>query len=120
MHQRIRRHGVERLADRSGYHFPLDASALKALPDKGRYVILKAHPAGRLLEHLFGGLHAAVAHCPWVGDGQETLLQFQSPHRDSHATFQAEDAILAGDKGRVQLASFALMFPLGAPNAVPG
>ncbi len=37
-----------------------------------------------------------------------------------HAAVHAEDAILAGDKGRAQLAGFARIFPLDAPNAVPG
>jgi hypothetical protein len=49
----------------------LDTSALKALPDKGCGVNLKAHPAERLLERLLGGLHAAVAHRHGVGDDQE-------------------------------------------------
>jgi hypothetical protein len=34
MDQDIRFHGVERLADRAGNHFPVDASALEALPTK--------------------------------------------------------------------------------------
>ncbi len=33
MDQDIRFHGVERLADRAGNHFPVDASALEALPN---------------------------------------------------------------------------------------
>ncbi len=72
MHQRFRVHGVERLSDRAGYHFLLDTSALKALPDKGCCVILKAHPAERLLERLRGGFHAMVVHHPGAGDDHDT------------------------------------------------
>jgi hypothetical protein len=52
MDQDIWFNGVERLADRAGNHFPVDASAH---PNNGCRVIMKAHPAERLLERLLGG-----------------------------------------------------------------